>query len=117
VAIGPSAHGYDGTNRYWNVANNQLYIRQLENGTLPETIEELTKHDRFNELLMVGLRTKWGVQKAELTALLPLDQGWLTKLEHWKQSDALIETETHLLLTPSGRLLADAIASDLFEIG
>lgn len=116
VAIGPSAHGYDGMNRYWNVANNQLYIRQLENGKLPETVEELTKHDRFNELLMVGLRTKWGVQKAKLTALLPLNHSWKTKLEHWKQSNSLIETETHLMLTPSGRLLADAIASDLFEI-
>lgn len=117
VAIGPSAHGFDGTNRYWNVANNQLYIQRIEEGVLPETVEELTQHDRFNELLMVGLRTKWGVQKAELFTLLTLDENWNKKLDNWKQSGAVIETPTHILLTQPGRLLADAIASDLFVIG
>jgi oxygen-independent coproporphyrinogen III oxidase len=116
VAIGPSAHGFDGINRYWNVANNQLYMRQIETGVLPETIEELTNQDRFNELLMVGLRTKWGVVKAELVALITLDKGWYKKLESWKESGAVEETGTHLLLTQAGRLLADAIASDLFVI-
>lgn len=117
VAIGPSAHGFDGINRYWNVANNQLYIQRIEEGVLPETVEELTQHDRFNELLMVGLRTKWGVQKAELFTLLTLDENWNKKLDNWKQSGAVIETPTHILLTQPGRLLADAIASDLFVIG
>lgn len=117
VAIGPSAHGFDGANRYWNVANNQLYIKGIEEGTLPETVEELTNQDRFNELLMVGLRTKWGVQKAELVVLLTPGESWNRKLENWKQSGAIIETPTHILLTPPGRLLADAIASDLFVIG
>ena len=117
VAIGPSAHGFDGINRYWNVANNQQYIRKIEEGILPETIEQLTNQDRFNELLMVGLRTKWGVQKAELVALLTLDESWNKKLESWKTSGAVIETETHILLTPAGRLLADAIAGDLFVVG
>lgn len=117
VAIGPSAHGYDGTNRYWNVANNQLYIRRIEERVLPETIEELTNQDRFNELLMVGLRTKWGVVKAELRALITPDEEWYAKLESWKQSGMVVETETHMLLTQAGRLLADAISSDLFVIG
>ncbi|MES2556643.1 MAG: radical SAM family heme chaperone HemW [Bacteroidota bacterium] len=117
VAIGPSAHGFDGNNRYWNVANNQLYIQRIEKGILPETVENLTNHDRFNELLMVGLRTKWGVVKTELTALIIPDTSWNKKLESWKESGAVIETATHILLTPSGRLLADAIASDLFVIG
>ncbi len=117
VAIGPSAHGFDGKNRYWNVPNNKQYIRQIEKGILPETIEELTDYDRFNELLLVGLRTKWGVVKAELETLIPLDASWRRKLESWKQSGSVSETNTHILLTPAGRLLADAIAGDLFVIG
>lgn len=116
VGIGPSAHGYDGVSRSWNIANNQEYMRRIETGELPETKEELTVYDRFNELLLIGLRTKWGVEKALLLSLLEPSEQWWKQLESWKSGGHLIETATHFILTPPGRLLADAIASDLFEL-
>ena len=30
IGIGPSAHSYDGKNRGWNVANNSLYIKSIQ---------------------------------------------------------------------------------------
>jgi len=114
VAIGPSAHGYDGNNRYWNVANNQQYMKAIGEGKLPETVEFLSPNDRFNELILIGLRTKWGVSKIELKACLQAPVKWQQLLEKWKSSGKLTETTTHLVLTQEGRLLADAIASDLF---
>jgi oxygen-independent coproporphyrinogen-3 oxidase len=114
VAIGPSAHGYDGRNRYWNVANNQQYMQAIEAGELPQTIEKLTANDRFNELILVGLRTKWGVSKTALFAQLQPPKNWFASLDHWKVSGKLTETDSHFFLTQEGRLLADAIASDLF---
>ena len=56
-----SAHSYDGKNRGWNVSNNSLYIKSIQENKLPIEIETLTKTDRYNEYIMTGLRTIWGV--------------------------------------------------------
>jgi oxygen-independent coproporphyrinogen-3 oxidase len=58
IGIGPSAHSYDGVSRSWNIANNTLYIKALDADELPEILSEA---DRFNEYIMTGLRTIWGV--------------------------------------------------------
>jgi oxygen-independent coproporphyrinogen III oxidase len=116
VAAGPSAHGFDGHHRYWNVANNRAYIKAIASGNLPQTVEELSPRDRFNELLLTGLRTKWGVEKEQLFGLLQPGEKWHRQLQTWISQSHLTETETHFLLTQSGRLFADAIASDLFVV-
>ena len=61
IGIGPSAHSYDGQNRGWNVSNNALYIKSIQENQLPIEMETLTKTDRYNEYIMTGLRTIWGV--------------------------------------------------------
>ena len=61
IGIGPSAHSYDGQNRCWNVSNNALYIKSIQENKLPIEMETLTKTDRYNEYIMTGLRTIWGV--------------------------------------------------------
>ena len=116
VGIGPSAHGFNGTERYWNKPNNQVYMNSLEKDALPQETELLSNHDKFNELLMIGLRTKWGVSKAALQKCLPFDTQWLKLKDEFIQSGEMLETETHLILTLKGRLRADAIASDLFKL-
>ncbi|MGV3612878.1 MAG: radical SAM family heme chaperone HemW [Fluviicola sp.] len=116
VGIGPSAHGYNGTERYWNQANNAFYLKELENDRLPETIEELSRFDRFNETLMIGLRTKWGASKQQLFENISPDKQWFQTVKGYENENLLIQTEEKLILTPAGRLLADAIASDLFLI-
>src|SRR5690606_9720523 len=57
IGIGPSAHSYNGTHRSWNIANNSIYINEINSGKLPSEIEELTLSDRYNEYIMTGLRT------------------------------------------------------------
>jgi len=61
LGIGPSAHSFDGRYRSWNISNNPLYIKAIEAGELPSEIEELSVFDRYNEYVMTGLRTIWGV--------------------------------------------------------
>jgi oxygen-independent coproporphyrinogen-3 oxidase len=61
LGIGPSAHSYDGKNRRWNVANNQLYAKNIAEGKTYWEDEVLTEEDRFNEYLMTGLRKVEGV--------------------------------------------------------
>ena len=61
IGIGPSAHSFNGIQRSWNVANNTLYIKSIQESRLPSEVEILTVTDRYNEYIMTGLRTIWGV--------------------------------------------------------
>jgi oxygen-independent coproporphyrinogen-3 oxidase len=116
IGIGPSAHGFDGGKRYWNVANNPLYIKAITNSELPETVETLSKTDLFNECILLGLRTKWGVSKHQLFALKSPDKEWKETFKQLVESALITETDSHFFLTETGKLIADKIASDLFII-
>ena len=61
LGIGPSAHSFNGKQRSWNVSNNTKYINDIQQNKLPQEVEILTKNNRFNEYIMTGLRTIWGV--------------------------------------------------------
>ncbi|HLO74110.1 MAG TPA: radical SAM family heme chaperone HemW [Flavobacterium sp.] len=116
IGIGPSAHSYDGKNRGWNVSNNSLYIKSIQENKLPIEIETLTKTDRYNEYVMTGLRTIWGI------SLERIEQEFgKTYLDYLNQQAAKF-IEDHLLFvddnilraTKKGKFLSDGIASDLF---
>lgn len=66
LGIGPSAHSFDGKSRAWNINNNPKYLKAIENGELPMEKEVLTVTDRYNEYVMTGLRTVWGVSLGTL---------------------------------------------------
>ncbi|WP_413511258.1 radical SAM family heme chaperone HemW [Myroides odoratus] len=116
LGIGPSAHSFDGKYRSWNIANNPLYIKAIEAGTLPSEIEELSLSDRYNEYIMTGLRTIWGVdidrvQKEFGTAYLD----YLLKGSASLIADGFMQKQDHILtITDKGKFLSDGIASDLF---
>lgn len=127
LGIGPSAHSFNGTHRSWNVANNPKYIKCLKEGMLPNENEELSVHDRFNEYIMTGLRTIWGVslQKIEqdfgvvikeqlLAAAAKFIQEGL--LQVIKDDAYLNESPSILKTTQKGKFLADGLASELFII-
>ncbi len=116
IGIGPSAHSYDGKNRCWNVSNNSLYIKSIQENKLPIEIETLTKTDRYNEYIMTGLRTIWGVSIERVEQ--EFGKTYLDYLN--KQAAKFIEDhllfvdENILRTTKKGKFLSDGIASDLF---
>lgn len=118
VGLGPSAHSFNGHSRQWNVANNSLYIQSLYKGTLPCEIEILTPKQQINEYIMTSLRTIEGLslQKVEK------EFGMETMLQLLKAADKHIERDQlknqddFLRTTPKGKLMADGIASDLFQL-
>lgn len=117
IGIGPSAHSYDGVNRSWNVSNNTLYIKSIEEGKLPIEIETLTKKDRYNEYIMTGLRTIWGVSLERIEKEFGIK--YLEYLQKQMQrflDDNLLEIvdDSILKTTKKGKFLCDGIASDLF---
>lgn len=114
VGIGPSAHGNNGKERYWNIANNSVYMTSIEQGKLPEEIETLTPKDVFNELLMIGFRTQWGVNKNQLFEQVQPTENWHQRIQDYIYNGEIEETVTHYVLTKKARVLADGIAADLF---
>ncbi len=116
IGIGPSAHSYNGIKRSWNVSNNTLYLKSMAENQLPSESETLTLTDRYNEYIMTGLRTIWGVSLDRIES-----EFGKTYLDYLNQQAAKY-IEDHLLYideavlrtTKSGKFLGDGIASDLF---
>jgi oxygen-independent coproporphyrinogen-3 oxidase len=130
IGIGPSAHSYDGISRSWNISNNTIYLKSLEENKLPNETEILSKTDRYNEYIMTGLRTIWGVSLDRILAEFGseyLDYLYIQAEKHIKSNVIEIVTssdfafgrnriEKILRTTKKGKFLTDGIASDLFFI-
>ena len=116
LGFGPSAHSFDGKTRRFNVRNNTLYMKHLRSGKDYFGQETLTRLERHNEMIMTGLRTKWGVNLLQLLELGPLSPGFLDKVTQFKANNWLKEEKDHLYLVGEGWLMADHISSELFEL-
>lgn len=119
IGIGPSAHSYNGEKRGWNVTNNAKYIKAISVKNLPIEFELLTKEDRFNEYVMTGLRTIWGVSLEKIKN----DFGEVYTKKLLKNAQKFINnnlleitSKDILVTTKKGKFLADGIASNLFII-
>jgi len=118
IGIGPSSHSFNGNERSWNIRNNSKYIKALEENILPFEVETLSKTDKYNEYVMTGLRTIWGVSIKKFEN----DFGVLHKKYLLQQAkkhiamDLLYLENDILLVTKKGKFLSDGIASDLFKI-
>ncbi len=116
LGIGPSAHSYDGKHRGWNINNNSKYIKAIDEGRLPVEVEVLSKTDRYNEYVMTGLRTVWGVSLSKIQSEFGkkyydyLQQ----QAEKYIGDHLLCIMDDTLLVTKKGKFLVDGIASDLF---
>ena len=118
IGIGPSAHSYNGNSRQWNVANNALYIQSINNNMLPSEIEILTMDEQYNEFVMTSLRTIEGINLNKLATIFGSDKLTYNQQEiiKWMNSGHVIVINNHIILTQTGKLMADGIASDLFIV-
>ena len=118
IGIGPSAHSYNGISRSWNVSNNSLYIKALQENQLPNEEEILTITDRYNEYIMTGLRTIWGVSldKIEQDFGIIYTDYLMKQVQKFLNDDLVFIDENVLKPTKKGKFLTDGIASDLFML-
>ena len=118
IGIGPSAHSYNGISRSWNVSNNALYLKSISENILPSETEILTKTDRYNEYVMTGLRTIWGISLDRIEREFGktyLD--YLNKQSYNYIEDHFLFVDDNILRTTKiGKFLSDGIASDLFML-
>ena len=116
IGIGPSAHSYNGISRSWNIANNNLYLKSVAENQLPSEKETLSETDRYNEYIMTGLRTIWGVSLTRIESEFGetvLDY-LLKQSAKFIADDFLTIQDNVLKTTTKGKFLTDGIASDLF---
>jgi putative oxygen-independent coproporphyrinogen III oxidase len=118
IGIGPSAHSFDGKRRGWNINNNVKYMKAIQAGELPMEIEELTAVDRYNEYIMTGLRTIYGVSlyKVETDYGLHFREYLLKQAHDYIKEHLLYLDGDTLLVTRKGKFLSDGIASELFMV-
>lgn len=118
LGIGPSAHSYDGQRRGWNIRSNPKYLRAIAEGELPMEVEVLSKTDRYNEYVMTGLRTIWGVSLEKIRGHYGdvYSQYITQQAEKHIHNHLLYWDGDTLLATRKGKFLVDGIASDLFMV-
>ncbi len=128
LGVGPSAHSFNGNERSWNIANNTKYISAIQENKLPIEREVLSVDDRYNEYVMTGLRTIYGVSLEKVRNDFGevyvshikkegqkfIDQGLLMILSETNKLTG--RQVVNLFTTEKGKFLCDGIASDLFKV-
>ncbi|MEO6149115.1 MAG: coproporphyrinogen III oxidase, partial [Mucilaginibacter sp.] len=115
LGIGPSAHSFNCEARQWNVANNAKYMQALAKGTIDAETEILSEINRLNEYIMTSLRTMWGL---DLNKLNHIAAGTANQLliaaPPFFEKEWIVQKDSTIYLTQTGKLYADHIASELF---
>ena len=122
LGLGPGAHSFDGQKRWWNVPNNNQYIEALEKGQFAREEELLTVAQRWNEYLMIRLRTIEGIDLDQLPDWLhtgAMEKNWLRfekAAAELVSSGRMMQEGRRFWLSDEGRLYADGIAADFFDV-
>ncbi|CAN5467700.1 radical SAM family heme chaperone HemW [soil metagenome] len=107
---GPGAHGYVGQTRWWNAKHPNTYAAQIASGVLPVAdFETLSAEDRHVEAVLLAIRLRSGLAVSEL---LPSERD---RVDSVVASGLLFYEGDRLVLTDSGRLLADGIVRSLLD--
>jgi len=113
--IGPGAHSHVGGTRWWNVKHPAAYADRLSDGVSPAHAREtLTAEQRYDEQVMLQVRTREGVDTALLRAPGRAAVAGLTATGLLDPADA---ARGRAVLTRRGRLLADTVVHTLLATG
>jgi oxygen-independent coproporphyrinogen-3 oxidase len=119
LALGPSAHGYVGGRRYWNVRSLRRYAELVRSGMLPLAgSEHIGPQERLEELIFLELRAD-GIRFDRLRQEFGIDlAAEAAELFHrWEAMEALaVWTPERLRLNWRGYLLCDELTSELLLV-
>ena len=116
LGLGPSAHSFNGISRQWNISNNLKYISSLESNSINFEIEELSEKERFNEYILISLRTIWGVDIEHIKKHFPQNYCsiFIAKMESYVLQGFAVQNDATISLTNKGMFISDTIISDIF---
>jgi putative oxygen-independent coproporphyrinogen III oxidase len=106
--VGPGAHSHVGGVRWWNVKHPAAYADRLRSEVSPaHAREHLGPEDRRVERVLLELRLASGLDREVL------DEAGRAAVPDLVSRGLLVADAPRLVLTPAGRLLADAVVRDL----
>lgn len=118
IGIGPSAHSYNGESRQWNISSLPRYLQGIKAGIPDIEIEELDINTKYNDFIITGLRTMWGIRTADIRERFGEEKQ--TYLEQqaatYLRQGLLIRENDTLTLSKKGIFISDGIMSDLLWV-
>ena len=106
--LGPGAHSHINGERFWNLKHPTTYMQKLFDGMSPIAgSEHLTQTQIKDESILLGIRMREGL-KVEI-----LESRQIEVLNSYAMGDFVIFHEDRILLTPTGRLIADRIVREI----
>lgn len=118
LGLGPAAHSYNQINRCWNIASIPKYIEGIQNNTPNIEEEALDMQSRYNDFILTGMRTMWGINISSLKEkfgekmLVYCEKNLRKHIE----SGHVILSDNHYRITSEGIFISDSIMSDLMYI-
>lgn len=116
LGLGAAAHSYDGNVRRSNPADLKSYIASINGGVLACEQEEMTTWERYDERVMLGLRTSAGIDAERLRQDFG-DNAWkhfISEVQrHLVAGNVRLVDKSRYVLTADGILLSDAVIRDL----
>lgn len=118
LGVGPSSHSFNGESRQWNIRNNNEYIRIINEGKIPAETEILTEQNKFNEYVMVSLRTMWGCDLEKISKDYGTDvaETFFRQAKKKIETGLMIQQNQNFILSEKGKFFADRIAADFFVV-
>jgi oxygen-independent coproporphyrinogen III oxidase len=119
VGLGPSAHSFNGYSRQWNVRDVRKYIKSINSGSPFFEREELDKRTRFNEYIMISLRTMWGIDLEYVERTFDKEgYDYIVNMAGKLIDYGLMKADKKtLVLTNQGKMISDNIISELMLPG
>jgi len=118
LGIGPSAHSFDLTTRRWNVSSVSGYLDGIENNKPYSESEILTEQDRFNDYIITGLRTIWGISEELIQA--EFSAQYLVHFQkirdEYLHSGHVLNASGKICLSPAGLFISDKIMADFMIV-
>jgi len=118
IGLGPSAHSFDGVSRQWNVASNTKYIAAINNNSIFYEKELLSETDKYNDYVMVSLRTSKGIDLSYLERNFGKKHFnyCLENSSKYIDQQKLSYVDQHIRLTNTGIHISNLIISDLMLV-
>ncbi len=118
LGFGPSAHSLVNGRRFWNINSVNKYIKDLKQDKLSSQFEILSDVDKYNEFIMLSLRTSWGIDIEQFKRKLNIQEQnyFLKQSEELFKNKSLLKNEKKIIINPQKRFLTDGITANLFKV-
>ncbi len=118
LGLGPSAHSFNGNSRRWNMAHIEGYLKALGNNQLFYEEEILSEDEKFNEYILTGMRTKWGVAEKKIENIFGTQKliYFQNEIKNYLKTGMIKNENGTITFTPKGLFISDDILSNLMII-